>query len=116
MSDEAPFEFKASDWFHIKGRGYVCSCEWPDGETLTSLEAAKNKGGRGVTIDGVPATILGVEMFRPLYGGVSDADDTPPGGRVGVLVRELQEHVCPYYPRKVPRCPLCEAGIPRREA
>lgn len=27
----------------------------------------------------------------------------------------LHGHVCHYYPRKVPRCPACEAGVPRRE-
>lgn len=26
-----------------------------------------------------------------------------------------KDHVCYYYPRKVPRCPLCEAGVPRRK-
>lgn len=31
------------------------------------------------------------------------------------IVRAPWVHECAYYPRKVPRCPACEAGIPRRK-
>jgi len=29
-------------------------------------------------------------------------------------ITAFYSHDCNYYPRKVPRCPACEAGIPRR--
>lgn len=41
--------------------------------------------------------------------------------RLGVIHEHTVEarididHACDYYPRKVPRCPLCEAGVPRRK-
>jgi len=31
-----------------------------------------------------------------------------------VILRDWFAHDCPNYPRKVPRCPACEMGLPRR--
>ena len=33
-----------------------------------------------------------------------------------VRLNVVHEHYCSYYPRKVPRCPACEAGLPVRKA
>jgi len=102
--------FKAEDWFQIKGRGWVAACSWPEGAKLSDLREAKGEPG-GVTIDGVPVTVTGIETFQPLYMAPIE-EDRPPSDTVGLLIRD---HACPSYPRKVPRCPFCERGVPRRE-
>jgi hypothetical protein len=102
--------FKADDWFRIKGRGWVASCSWPEGAKLSELREAKGKP-EGVTIDGVPVTVVGIETFRPLYMAPIE-EDRPPSNAVGLLIRD---HACAYHPRKVPRCSLCARGVPRRE-
>jgi len=32
-----------------------------------------------------------------------------------VKLGAVHEHYCAYYPRKVPRCPACAAGLPVRK-
>jgi hypothetical protein len=102
--------FKADDWFRIKGRGWVASCTWPQGEKLSKLREAKGTPGE-VTIDGVPVTVTGIETFQPLYMAPIE-EDRPPSDAVGLLIRD---HDCVHHPRKVPRCPFCERGVPRRD-
>lgn len=108
--------FKAEDWFRIKGRGWVAACSWPEGAKLSELRKAKKEPG-GVTIDGIPVTITGIETFQPLYTAPIE-EDRPAGNSVGLLVRSKDCPECGKAMVETPdgdRCfgPVCTRGFVR---
>lgn len=53
-------EWRALDWFHLKGRGWVAVCSPSEPTTLGQARALR---GRRVRIDGAEYAVLGVETF-----------------------------------------------------
>jgi len=80
-----------------------------------AVEGLQDAIERGRTLNQLPRE---EELRKRLATFMGDYGAWSPNSRTVVhiiaLLRDHLAHDCPNYPRKVPRCPACEMGLPRR--